>query len=217
MEFSGQGPEFGGKQAVQKAAALAQGESRSAKGGGVIGQTADGESGEQAESTIQQPDHRPRHISAERAYRDCEFRYHPTAGGRKCAAQFFSESLHIFIGEAIEEEMRCNQVAGRLFRLPHARIGAMDVDAFGVGFCAAEERAKHRRADIDRDNFDGRIHAQQLRGEAAIAIAKNGGVTAIRQVAEKCVTATLQPRAEREELHPAVEMRKPIELGGSAL
>ena len=75
-------PELGDKQAAQKAAALAQGEARGAQGGGVIGQIANGESSEQRESAIEQPDHRPRHPSAKCSFRDREFRNDPQARRR---------------------------------------------------------------------------------------------------------------------------------------
>ena len=109
--------------------------------------------------------------------------------------------------------MRCNQVVGRVCRLPRARVGTMNVDARGVGPCAAEERAQAWPALASTAiDFDRRIGAEQLRGEAAVAITQNGGAPASGEIAEKCETAALEPRAECEELHPAVDMRKAVEL-----
>ena len=61
------------------------------------------------------------------------------------------------------------------------------------------------------------IRAEQLRREAAVAVTQDGGAPASGEFAEKCATAALQPRAESNKLHPAIETRQPIEVRCSAL
>src|ERR1019366_1002805 len=134
---------------------LLERETRLAQGPAVVGQFADGESGEMAEGPVEAPDQRTGDETAKPAGGDCEFRDQPEGLRGNGFADGCSEGLNLFRGQAIEEKVRNDEVVRWVCRLPLAGVSAECADTGGVGAGAAQQGRKHCGACVHCVDLNG--------------------------------------------------------------
>jgi len=128
-------------------------------------------------------------------------------------AQTPGKQFHFFGREAIEKEMRDEEVVIALFGLECAGIGELGFKAAAVEVRAPAKLGKHRAAGIDCKDSDLLVFLEQTRCESSIAIAEDESRTAIFQRCEKGASAAREERAEAEPFHPPVDVRETVEIG----
>lgn len=84
----------------------------------------------------------------------------------------------------------------------------------GIGSCAAGKFAEHSVAGVNGVDGDAGIVVQKPGCEAAIAIPKDQGGSTVGEGGQKSTTASGQEGAEREPLHPAVDVGEAVEVWG---
>jgi hypothetical protein len=95
-------------------------------------------------------------------------------------------------------------------------IAVMDVQSrVGVGSCrfrALTKESKHGDARIDRVGSKMRVLREQLREEAAVAVAQDQCAATIAELRKKVIAAPFERSTERQVLEPAIRACDEIEV-----
>jgi len=164
----------------------------------VVGQTADGESREQAEGAVENGDEGTGYQAAEGGGGDGEFRDEPEGVGGENGAEIGGEGVDFRSGEAVEEEVGDDQVVGGGRWGESAEVGDLGANALGVRAGSADKGAEHSRTGVDGVDVNVGVGAEQAGGEASVAVAEDKGAAAGGDFAEEGYATPLEERAEAE-------------------
>jgi hypothetical protein len=161
----------------------------------VVGKGVSAKAGEDAESTVQQMDQRMRgHVHRPR--RDAEVRDQPEGARRSVPGKPVCESLYVRLGEAVEKKVSDDEIVNA-GGLESERVRAVSDDATLVLPGPLDELPQHGAAAVDRLRMQGMVRGEQIREEAAIAVAERKRTASIRQSRQEAVAATLQRASKR--------------------
>ena len=213
-------PELGGEQAGEGMMLGDAGEAGSGERGGVVGQVGGAQASEQTEGQIEAADIELRR-EVHGAVGDAEVGDEPECSRGERGRNACDEGIEVGLDEAVEKEVGNGEVAVRR-RREGASVAVMGVKA-GCGDrrqdwaerrCSAAKKFEHDGAGVDRVGFDGGVLSEQACEEAAIAVAEDECVAAVRELREEVEAAALEGSAEGEVFEPAVGASDAVEVGG---
>src|ERR1017187_10035264 len=103
-----------------------------------------------AEGKVEAPDQRTGYEAAKPAGGDREFRDQPKGLRESDLVEGRGERLNLIPSQAVEKEVRDDEVVRRVCRLPLAGVSAECADAGGVGAGSAPTRGQHFGARVRR-------------------------------------------------------------------
>ena len=180
---------------------------------------AHGEPGEQSESRVEGGDDALGEPSLEctRAWH-LKVRDEPSGAGCEMRPQPGDEVVRFGFGEAVEKEVRDDELVARGGRAEDARIGTGCGQAVQVAlFCdAITEQVEHCRRSVDGIRMEKGSGGEQACQETSIAVAENQSAASIEKRRNVMEAAALQQRAKGEILHRVVEAGDAVETRGAA-
>ncbi len=172
------------------------------------------EPGEQTEDGVKGRDDALGETSLNHARtRHLEFRDEPSGSGYELRPQAGDEAVGFGLGQAVEKEVRDDEVVAGGWRAKDARIGTGCGQAVQVAlFCDAfAEQVEHRRRSVDGISPQIGRGGEQAGQETAISIAEDQSAASGEERGNVMESAALQQRAEGEILHGAVEASDAVE------
>ena len=128
----------------------------------------------------------------------------------------FRQRRDLFLRQAIEKEVRDQQVVFFLTGMEAAQIGLncmqTRLDMRRIAKDATSKLRQHRGARINGICLDERVCRQQARSEAAISVAKDQRLTCFKTPGKKMEPAALQHRPKAEVFHPTIDAGQRIEI-----
>jgi len=192
--------------------ALEEYESGFKEGRGMVRERAYSKTGKQSEGAIERGDDGTGYQAAEESRRDGEFRYQPECGRGSVGPKSLRQGADFRGGEAVEEEVSGDEVAGRRGWLPGAGVCMVGTDAGSERAGAANEGAEHSRACINGVDADERVGTQQASSKAAVAVPEDHRLAAMGKISEKGESAAREQGTEGEVFHPAIGTGEEIEV-----
>jgi hypothetical protein len=211
-------PEFGDQETSEAVSMGDSGEACLLEGRGVVGELRGAESGEDAKGEIESADKDLR-WKAHQTARDLEVGDQPEGSGRECWRDAVNEGIEIGLGEAVQEEVRDDEIVGRIERTGEG-VGLMGVEARGRvrghSFAAFAEEFEHGCAGVNRIGVETRILSEELGEKAAVAVAEDEGSLALEEAGEVVEAALLEGAAEGDVFEPAIRASDGVEVGLAA-
>jgi len=210
-------PELGNEQAAQPGAGGAACESDAGEGAAPGWDLADAQACEDAKCGVEPGDREAAQGGTQRSSGgNLEFRDNPEGAGSQVRAQAEGESIGFLRREAIEEEVRGDEVvavAGGGRWREGAYVGAGGGETIrGSEACGARaETAQHGRTRVDGLGVEFGGGGQEASEEAAVAVTEDEGVTGRGEVGNEGETAALEQRAKCEVFARLVDGRDAVE------
>lgn len=139
----------------------------------MVGQAASLEAGEAAKGPIESGDQRSSYRAAIPPGWHGEFRNNPDSVFDACTLQMRCKVPHLVYGQAIEKEVRHDEVIVTTDRFESTSICKVHAQASAIGAGATLKFCKHCCAGIDGINSNAPILSEQARGKSAVAVADN--------------------------------------------
>jgi hypothetical protein len=154
----------------------------------VIGKTANPQSGQPSKNPVKKDNERLGDDAAKPSGGNGKLRDQPLGVPAGMSSQSHGKRSYFFGRQAIEEEMRDDQVIIVTHWLEKAGIGKVGHQALLVCTCPMAKLVQHRAAGIHRIDSDAPIFIEQTRCESAVTISEDKRRAAALQRFEKSAT-----------------------------
>ncbi len=208
-------PELGGEEAAEGVVNTKREETGAAEDGGMVWQVSGAETGEQAEGKVEGTYEKAGDRADWPGGRDAEVGEDPESAGREASADCGDEVGEIRFGEAVEEEVRGDEVKGGLGRCGERGegISVMRGKAMGGKGAATGEESQHGAAGVDGGGVEVGIAVQQSGEKAAISVAKDERVAAVGEGWQEGGSSADEGAAEGEGFEETVGTGDAVEAG----
>ena len=146
----------------------------------------------------------------ETTWRNREVRKQPNGIGRSGLRQFRDNQRDFLLDEAIEKEMRDDQVVTIFLGRPNLQVFVQKTNA-RVIVNARFRQLQHARARVDAIDADCRMPAQERFKKTSVPLACNQCAPCVSDLTEKSDTRRLEGVSEREGFKCAIARRDGIE------
>lgn len=193
--LGGELPEFRNEEASEPGVGRFGGEAVAGEERAPWGNPADGETGEQAEGSVEEGDRGAGEDCLEGfAGGNLKFRDEPERAGGKRGLNAREQRLDLRIGEAIEKKVGDDEVVRAGGRMEGASVGVGGGEAVlrTLKSDAAGEEAQHGGAGVDGVGMQEGMGGEEAREEAAVAVAEDESAAGIGECGEKEEAAALE-------------------------
>ncbi len=180
----------------------------------VVGKPRGAKTGEQTKGEIEAANHQRRR-EAHQASGNAEVGDEPKGFRLDVLRQPVNEYVELRLPEAVEEEVSDDEIGvccGRMFEGVVPVGTKAHASILHCGFAALVEEAEHGRAGVDGVCAYVEIAPEQSSKEAAVAVSKNEGVSAIEEAGKEVGAGVLESGAEGEVFKPAIGASDAVEV-----